>query len=302
MKRFMNDIPKVLGVELPEDYRRFMEQYESRLVEDPVSRESWIKGVGNSDFVVGTTLAFRTSLPKFPMQCIAIAYGGLKTIIINRSYEEIDEYLVLHTTEGKVLSVDARGVMGEVAASFEDWIGPELLGAKLREQYTGNLTVVLFDDELKAEEARLKLLKLQRQGFIDLEDVVVVVKEAGGATRTRQMHKLTRKGGITGSITGLIVGSLLGTPLLGVVLGAASMAASSALSDVGIEDRFIEQLAANFSPGTSAVFSLIRKSNPEKVREEFRAFGGKILVSSVSPERAAVLQALLDGSTEGDAG
>lgn len=298
MSSLTDDVSMALGVKLPEDYRKFLEQYEKRLVDDPVSRESWINGLGNGVFVVGTTLAFRSRLPRFPAKCIVIAYSGIKTIVINRAYEEIDEYFVLDASNGRVLSVDSRGVMEEVAISFEDWIGPELLRANLREKYTGNLVAVLFDDELKAEEARLKLLKLQRNGFIELEDVVVVVKDAQGAVKYHQMHKLARKGGMAGSITGLIVGSILATPLLGVALGALTGAASGALHDVGIENSFIEEFASKFKPGSSAVFVLVRKSDPEKVSEEFRAFGGKILVTSASLERAEAFQADLDQTVE----
>lgn len=290
---------RTLGVRLPEDYAGFMESYGKRLSEDPVHTESWLKGLGSPDFVIGTTLAFRSTLPKFKPESVVVGYVGIKTVIVNKAYEEIDEYLMIDSRDGSVHALDSLGVTNQLAASFEEWIGPDLLRATLQEKYTSNLTVIVFDDELKAEEARLKLLKLQREGFIDLEDAVVVVKEADGRVRYHQMHRLAKKGGIAGSITGLIVGSILLNPLLGVAFGAVTGAVSASLTDVGVDDRFMKDLAERFNPGTSALFALVRRADPERVAEECFGMGGKVLVNSVSKEREALIQAFLDGTGEG---
>ena len=90
---------------------------------------------------------------------------------------------MLDTRDGSVLTVDSLGATNRIADGFEEWIALEHLRATLREKYESNLTVVVFADELKAEDARLKLLRLQREGFIDLEDAVVVVNEQDGTVR-----------------------------------------------------------------------------------------------------------------------
>ncbi|GLI35216.1 DUF1269 domain-containing protein [Desulforhabdus amnigena] len=299
MGHFADYASKRLGVRLPEEYAGFMENYGKRLSEDPIHKKSWLGGLGSPDFVIGTTLAFRSSIPKFSMENVVIGYVGVKTIIVNKAYEEIDEYLMLNTRDGSILAVDSFGATNRLAASFEEWVGPELFRARLREKYTSNLTVIVFDDELKAEEARLKLLKLQRSGFIDLEDAVVVVKEADGRVRYHQMHRPARKGGFAGSITGLIVGSILLSPLIGAVLGAVTGAVSASLTDVGVDDQFMKDLSEEFKPGSSALFTLVRRADPERVAEECFGFGGKVLMNSVSREREALIQAYLDGTAEG---
>jgi uncharacterized membrane protein len=299
MGQFAVQVSQALRVKLPEDYAGFMDTYGKRLPADPVREESWIRGLGSPEFVVGTTLAFRSMLPGFRLEYVVIGYFGAKTITINKMYEEIDEYVMLDTSDGSVLAVDARGVRNRIATSFEEWITPELLRATLREKYTSNLTVVVFDDELKAEEARVKLRKIQREGFIELEDAVVVVKEQNGTARYHQMRRPARKGGLTGSITGLIVGSIFFSPLLGAVFGAVTGAVSAALTDMGIDDRFMKDLSRKFKPGCSALFALVRKTDPERVREVFLGFGGRVMVNSVSKEREAAIQAFLDGTREG---
>jgi len=299
MGRFADYALQALEVRLPEDYAEFMESYGKRLSEDPVHRESWLRGLGSSDFVIGTTLAFRSTIPGFRPENVVIGYVGIKTIIINKAYEEIDEYLMLDSRDGSILAVDSLGTANRLAESFEEWLGPDLLRATLKEKYASNLTVIVFDDELKAEEARLKLLKLQREGFMELEDAVVVVKEADGRVRVHQMHRMAGKGGAAGSITGLIVGSILLNPLLGVVFGAVTGAVSASLTDVGIDDRFIKELAEKFRTGSSALFTLVRRADPERIAEECFGFGGKVLVNTVSKERETAIQAFLDGAGEG---
>jgi uncharacterized membrane protein len=294
MGHFSDYGAQTLGVRFPTDYVSFMETYGKKLSEDPVHKESWVGGLGSADFVVGTTLAFRSTLTHFRKENVVIGYVGVKTIIVNRVYEDIDEYLMLDTRDGSVLAVDSLGVATKIAANFEEWITPGLLRATLREKYASNLTVIVFDDELKAEEARLKLLKLQREGFIELEDAVVVVKEPDGAVRYHQMHRMARKGGLAGSITGLIVGSILFSPLIGAVFGAVTGAVSASLTDVGVDDQFMKDLSLKFEPGCSALFTLVRKADPERVGEAFLGFGGKVLVNSVSKEREALIQEFLD--------
>ncbi len=298
MGQFADYASKTLGVRVPEDYASFMETYGKRLSEDPVHKESWIGRLGSPDFVIGTTLALRSTLPNFRLENVVIGYVGIKTIVVNKMYEEIDEYLMLDTRDGSLLAVDSLGATSKVAANFQEWITPDLLRTLLRDKYMSNLTVIVFDDELKAEEARVKLLKLQKEGFIELEDAVVVVKEKDGTARYHQMQRLTRKGGLAGSITGLIVGSLFFSPLVGAVFGALTGAVSASLTDIGIDDRFIKELSQEFDPGCSALFTLVRKADPERVGDAFLGFGGKVLVNSVSKEREALIQEVLDAAGE----
>jgi len=300
MGQFANYASHALGIRIPEDYAVFMETYGRKLSEDPVHKESWVGGLGTPDFVIGTTLAFRSTISNFRKENLVIGYIGVKTIVVNKMYEEVDEYLMLDTRDGSLLAIDSIGATNKIAASFEEWITPDLLRAALREKYTSNLTVIVFDDERKADEARQKLLKLQREGFIEVEDAVVVVKEQDGTARYHQMHRPARKGGLAGSITGLIVGSIFFSPLIGAVLGGMAGAVSAALSDMGIDDRFMKDLAQKFKPGCSALFTLLQKADPERVREEFLGFGGKVLVNSVSKEREAAIQKLLQAARENE--
>lgn len=299
MEPFATYVLQTLGVKVRKEYAEFMDAHGKKLPEDPVLKKSWIGGLGSRDFVVGTTLAFRARISNFRKNRLIIGYAGIKTIIVNKAYEEIDEYFMLDGSDGSVHTIDSLGIAEWLAASFEEWIGPELLRAELREKHASNLTVIIFNDELKAEEARRRLLDLQRQGFIELEDALVVVKGQDGKTKYHGMHRPVRKGGLAGSITGLIVGSIFFSPFLGAALGAVTGAVSAVLTEIKFDDQFMKDLSQKFTPGSSALFTLVRKADPERVREAFVGFGGKVLVNSVSREREALIQQFLDATGEG---
>jgi hypothetical protein len=57
---------KTLGVKLPGEYVSFMEKYGKKLAADPINQKSWVSRLGDADFVVGTTLAFRARYPTSP--------------------------------------------------------------------------------------------------------------------------------------------------------------------------------------------------------------------------------------------
>jgi uncharacterized membrane protein len=86
-------------------------------------------------------------------------------------------------------------------------------------------------------------------------------------------------------------------PLLGLAVGASAGAVSGALTDVGIDDNFIKELSATLTPGSSALFVLLRNATtaPDKVFEELKGTGGTILKTSLSHEDEAKIQAALNG-------
>lgn len=158
------------------------------------------------------------------------------------------------------------------------------------------LVVIGYKDLYKAEEVRLTLRKLQRDYLIELEDAVVAVKDANGKVTLNQAINLTAAGAVSGGFWGALIGLIFLSPLLGLAVGASAGALSGALSDVGINDRFMKELAATMTPNSSALFVLVRKATPDKVLEELKGTGGTILRASLSNEDEAKLQAALDAA------
>jgi uncharacterized membrane protein len=155
------------------------------------------------------------------------------------------------------------------------------------------LVVIAYNDLYQAQEVRLKLIKLQKDYLIDMEDAVVVVKNEDGKVKLHQAINLTATGAISGGFWGSLIGLIFLNPLLGLAAGAAAGAVSGALSDVGINDTFMKDLANTMQPSSSALFVLVRKSTPDKVLEELQGTGGTILKTSLSHEDEDKLQAAL---------
>ncbi|WP_026785629.1 DUF1269 domain-containing protein [Planktothrix rubescens] len=160
-----------------------------------------------------------------------------------------------------------------------------------------DLIAIAYDDEYKAEEVRLTLIKLQKEHLIELEDAAVIVKNAEGKIKLKQAVDLTTAGAVSGGFWGLLIGTLFLSPLLGAAVGAAAGAASGALSDIGVDDKFMKSLGESLQPQTSALFVLVRKVTPDKVLEEIAPYGGTVLRTSLTKDEEAQLQEVL--STRG---
>ena len=165
-----------------------------------------------------------------------------------------------------------------------------------------NLIVIEYDDIHTAEEVRLKLQKMQRDYLVDLEDAVVAIKDEKGKVKLNQIQNLTASRAVSGGYWGALIGLIFLNPLLGAAAGATAGAISGTLTDVGINNNFMKEIANGFQNGSSALFVLVRKVTPDKVLEELEGSGGKILQTSLTHEEEAKLQAALDAArSEGSA-
>jgi uncharacterized membrane protein len=160
-----------------------------------------------------------------------------------------------------------------------------------------DVVVVEFPTEAKAEEVRQKLLDMQREYLIELEDAVVAIKQPSGRIKLNQLFHPTVAGAAYGSMWGLIVGLIFLMPVAGAAIGAASGAIGGALSDVGIDEQFIQEVAATLASGSAALFLLIRKVTTDKVLAELRGVGGKILRTSFDETRENVLREALTAAS-----
>ena len=165
------------------------------------------------------------------------------------------------------------------------------------------LVAISFPNEQDADRVLTAVRRLQREYLIDLEDAVVAVRDAAGEVNLKQSVNLVGvaavSGGLWGGMLGSVVGLLLLNPIvgyaLGTMVGAGAGALSGRLSDYGINDDFMRSLASTLSPGTSALFVLIRKVQPEKVLQELSGFRGQVLRTSLSPQQEERLRRALSG-------
>ena len=155
------------------------------------------------------------------------------------------------------------------------------------------LVVIDYESEIKAEEVRLALLKMHKEYLVDLADAVVVVRDAQGKVKLRQLHNLTAAGAASGGFWGALIGLLFLNPLFGFAIGAAAGAISGALRDVGIDDDFMKKLGETLKPGTAALCILVHQITPDKVVDELKRFGGTLIKTNLSHEKDEKLRAAL---------
>ena len=156
------------------------------------------------------------------------------------------------------------------------------------------LIVIVYPDELQAEQVRLDFIKMQKEYLVSLDDAVIAVKKPDGKVKLHQMYNLTLGGAVSGGLWGTLIGLIFLNPLLGLVVGAGAGAVAGALSDVGINDDFMKQLASTLTPGSSALFVLVDSAITDKVRDELAGTGGKIIQTSLSTPDQEKLQQALD--------
>ena len=160
------------------------------------------------------------------------------------------------------------------------------------------LVAIAFDDVTEADRVLYELNQLEKEHLVNLDDAVVVIRRPDGKVHLKQSYNVAGAGAAYGALSGgawgLLVGLLFLNPLAGFAVGglagAGVGALSGALTDYGVDDDFVRSVAEKLTPGSSALFVLVRKVQPEKVIAELSRFKGTILKSSLSPEQEARLQ------------
>jgi uncharacterized membrane protein len=159
-----------------------------------------------------------------------------------------------------------------------------------------DLVVIAFDSEPQAEAVRERVLKMQSAYLIELEDAVVAVKATDGHVKLNQMVNPVTDHAWSGTMWGAIIGMIFAVPFAGAALGAASGAIAGALTDLGINDNFMKDVAGAIAPGQAALFLLIRKMTTDKVLEDLNGVGGQILRTSFDHAHEDALRAALAGA------
>jgi len=177
------------------------------------------------------------------------------------------------------------------------------------------LIVVGFKKDMyRASEVLNQLLALNDDWVVDLHDAVAVYRDYNGKLRVDQSYQMTTgDGAALGGLWGLLIGATLAIPFtagasaaaaagamaagaiggtaLGAGLGAAD--ASSWKEEFGIPDEFVQRVGALIQPGDSAIYAILRTSDPDIVADQFRGYGGTILRTTLSRDQQAKVEKVL---------
>lgn len=158
--------------------------------------------------------------------------------------------------------------------------------------------VIGFDDERLAFELRELLCELEEEQVIEVGDAVVATRNAKGKVRLHQSIPLVAGRTALGAFSGMMLGLFVLNPLFGAVAGTAAGLTAGVLGDIGIDDAFMKSVGETLTPGSSALFVIVRKTRPQQLLERLQPFAGraKVLQSTMTAENETLLRDLLEGA------
>jgi uncharacterized membrane protein len=153
------------------------------------------------------------------------------------------------------------------------------------------LSVLKFNDPSGADRVLLALQGMQERQLINLEDAAVVSWPAERKKpQTRQLSGMAGAGAAMGALWGMLFGLIFFVPLLGAAIGAGIGALAGSMSDVGIDDSFIDGVKQRVTPGTSALFLLSSDAVIDRIQDVFKDSEAELIASNLSAEQEAKLR------------
>jgi uncharacterized membrane protein len=156
-----------------------------------------------------------------------------------------------------------------------------------------SLTVISFEGTDEAQRVLDTLKGQQKYGNISFNDTAVVSKDLEGKVHVKNnvSHGTMTATGI-GAALGLLLG-IIAFPVAGLLLGGVGGALVGRLMNLGIDGKFVDQVSESLTPGSSALFVLVRDADPAVVRAALDGYKGTILQTTLSEEAEAALERAL---------
>lgn len=156
-----------------------------------------------------------------------------------------------------------------------------------------NLVVVTFDDEQEAGKVLKTLRGIEKRGSLSLDDSAVVVKDAEGKIHVKnETDRGVKVGAVGGGLLGLLIGGIF-FPFAGLISGALAGALVGKMADLGIDQKFVREVAAALTPGSSALFVLVRAAEPGIALAALKPYQGQVYHTSLATEAEQNLRDIL---------
>jgi len=157
-----------------------------------------------------------------------------------------------------------------------------------------NLVVMTFGDEAEAGQVLEALHAAHHDHGISLDDSAVVIKSEDGTVEVKnEVDRGVKIGALGGGLLGLLTGLLLGGPIGSLVVGAIGGALSGDLANLGIDQRFINDVSNDLQPGSSALFVMVREADPEAVFAALEPFQGEVYSTHLPEDSEEALRRAL---------
>ncbi|WP_062429956.1 DUF1269 domain-containing protein [Herbidospora daliensis] len=158
------------------------------------------------------------------------------------------------------------------------------------------LIAIAYDDLGTAVEVRDKLFRLQQERLITLTDAAIVEHTTEGKIKMKPAVNMAATGAAGGALWGGLIGLIFFMPLVGAAVGAATGALVGAKTDIGVDDKFMKDVAAGLVPGGAALFLLVEDSTRDKVLPQVAPMGGRIIHTSLTQEAENQLKEAIEAA------
>lgn len=154
------------------------------------------------------------------------------------------------------------------------------------------IVLAVFDDEQTAAKAYKDLHQAEKDKKVDLENVVLIHKEAEGKIEVKEAAETIAGeagiGALVGGALGILAGPV-GVITLGAI-GAALGGLSAKLDDVGFDDTRLEKLGESLEPGKSAILAVLESKYTEKLEQEFKNRGARVAIEELPSDFKQILE------------
>lgn len=153
-----------------------------------------------------------------------------------------------------------------------------------------------FESTEGADRAAEVLRQVSSDGLVKLEDYAVIEwPEGADKPDVKYENRDDWRGAGWGALLGVLIGTLFFLPLVGAAAGAAIGVLSKRVEAIGISKGQLETIGKEVTPGTSALFVVVRDSDRDRVGERFHGLGARLIASNlVKGEEDEVRRAIED--------
>ena len=176
-----------------------------------------------------------------------------------------------------------------------------------QEQVPETLAVFVLDNGAAAKRLLEAVEKIDEvNDNVQIVDAAIVDRtKRRGAVKVHQTRdRGALKGGVRGTAIGVVVGTIIAGPAGAVVAGAAGGLLHSLRSrfhDIGIDDKFMKQVAKEIEKGKSALFVQYTgtwAASIGLIEQAIQAENALLITSTLPAETAAALRALVEPAAE----
>ena len=145
------------------------------------------------------------------------------------------------------------------------------------------LVVVSFDGKFKADEVLLNLLKLEQEYLLDLEDAIVVIKDAESNIKVKPTFDLVAPGSLKQEPWGGLFSAVLFHQRLSLSTGV-------------LDNDFVQKVEQALKPNSSAIFLLVNYANLDEILAALPKIGGKLIRTTLSNQDESKLRSALSAN------